>query len=216
MVITVAMDTAGADAARPWIEAAKPAHPSLIDQCHTVATLYNMVNVPSAVWIDEEGRIVRPTEPAGTSEAWRIMDRTSFTMPPETLSAIGARRRAYTTAIHDWVANGNSSVHALAPADVARRAPGVSAEEALAYANFRMAVYLHCHGETAAAAPYFAEAKRLRPESWNFRRQAWSLEDPMKAGGQEFWAAVDELGDDRYYPEIEMAGLPDDPPPAKQ
>jgi hypothetical protein len=78
-----------------------------------------------------------------------------------------------------------------------------------------MAVYLHCLGETAAAAAYFDEARRLRPESWNFKRQAWSLEDPAKAGGPEFWRAVDDLGGDRYYPEIDMAGLPDDPPPVR-
>ena len=57
-----------ADAARPWIEAAKPDYPCLIDRDHHVADLYNMVNVPQAVWIDEEGRIVRPPENAGSSD----------------------------------------------------------------------------------------------------------------------------------------------------
>ena len=38
----------------------------------------------------------------------------------------------------------------------------------------------------------------------------------MKPGGPEFWAAVDDLGERRYYPEIEMAGLPDDPPPVRK
>ena len=213
MVITVAMETGGAETARPWIEAAKPTHPSLIDQTHAVAALYNMVNVPSAVWIDEEGRIARPTEPAGTSEAWRIMDRTTFTMPPETLASIGARRRAYTDAIRDWVEKGDQSVHALSPDEVGARTSSTSEDESLAHANFRMAAYLHCAGKPEDARPYFEEAKRLLPESWNFKRQAWSLEDPMKAGGPEFWASVDELGAGRYYPEIEMAGLPDDPPP---
>ena len=47
-----------ADAARPWIEAAAPSYPALIDRNHRVAELYNMVNVPQAVWIDETGTIV--------------------------------------------------------------------------------------------------------------------------------------------------------------
>ncbi|HEX5940064.1 MAG TPA: redoxin domain-containing (seleno)protein, partial [Dehalococcoidia bacterium] len=158
MVITVAMDTAGAQAARPWIEAAQPTHPSLIDECHTVSTLYNMVNVPSAVWIDEQGRIVRPTEPAGTSEAWRIMDRTTFTMPPETLSTIGARRRAYSDAIRDWVKNGEESVHALSPDEVRARSQTISADQSLANANFRMGIYLHGMGKSDAAQAYFEEA----------------------------------------------------------
>jgi hypothetical protein len=35
------------------------------DRDHRLAELYGMVNVPQAVWIDETGRIVRPTESAG-------------------------------------------------------------------------------------------------------------------------------------------------------
>ena len=45
-VLTVAMDVA--EAARPWIEAANPTYPCLIDRNHHVADLYNMVNVPQA------------------------------------------------------------------------------------------------------------------------------------------------------------------------
>ena len=64
IIIAVAMDSR-ADAARPWIEAAAPTYPALIDRDHRVAELYNMVNVPQAVWINEAGRIVRPAENAG-------------------------------------------------------------------------------------------------------------------------------------------------------
>lgn len=64
-IITVAMD-ADAEAARPFIEAAAPDYISLIDRDHRVAGLYNMVNVPQAVWIDESRQIVRPPEVAGT------------------------------------------------------------------------------------------------------------------------------------------------------
>ena len=52
-VVTVAMDEP--EAARPWIELAKPTYPCLIDRNHHVAELYNMVNVPQATWIDEAG-----------------------------------------------------------------------------------------------------------------------------------------------------------------
>ena len=45
-----------------------------------------------------------------------------------------------------------------------------------------------------------AAARRLHPESWSYRRQTWELEEPGKAGGAEFWAAVDALGDRPYYP----------------
>ena len=62
-VITVAFDK-NAEEARPWIEAANPQHPSLIDTKHLVADLYNMVNVPTILWINEVGEIVRPNDVA--------------------------------------------------------------------------------------------------------------------------------------------------------
>src|SRR5258708_32920720 len=61
---TVALDTAGTEAVRPWMEAANPDHPSLIDQAHLLDELLGVVNVPNGVWIDEQGMIVRPPEPA--------------------------------------------------------------------------------------------------------------------------------------------------------
>jgi len=79
-VVAVAMDEP--EAARPWIERAQPTFPCLIDRNHHVADLYNMVNVPQAAWIDEAGRIVRPPENAGSSDAFRAMDRTSMQMSP--------------------------------------------------------------------------------------------------------------------------------------
>jgi len=72
-------------------------------------------------------------------------------------------------------------------------------EHALAAANFRLGQYLHARGYAHDAAPYLAEARRLHPESWSYRRQTWELEEPGKAGGAEFWAAVDALGDRPYY-----------------
>jgi len=63
-VVSVALDTGGAEAAGPWIDLAKAEHPSLIDEAHLLDELLGIVNVPSGVWIDEQGTIVRPPEPA--------------------------------------------------------------------------------------------------------------------------------------------------------
>ena len=62
-VVTVALDV-DAEEARPSIEAAHPDHPTLIDQAHVLDELFGVVNVPNGVWIDEDGMIVRPAEPA--------------------------------------------------------------------------------------------------------------------------------------------------------
>jgi hypothetical protein len=61
--------------------AAIPTYPCLIDEKHIVAQRYNMVNVPMAVWINESGWIVRPPEPAGATDGFRTMDRTTRRMP---------------------------------------------------------------------------------------------------------------------------------------
>ena len=84
--IAVAFDSAGNAAAEPWIKAANPTYPCVIDRRHIVAELFDMVNVPNAVWIDERGKIVRPSEPAGASDAFRKMDHTNFSIPPDALA----------------------------------------------------------------------------------------------------------------------------------
>src|SRR5262249_56107794 len=87
-----------AEAARPWIEAANPTYPCLIDRNHHVADLYNMVNVPQATWIDEAGRIVRPPENAGSSDAFRKMDRLTKQMQPEQVAERERTKKVYVAA----------------------------------------------------------------------------------------------------------------------
>jgi hypothetical protein len=230
VVIAVAFDTQGRVATEKWIRPteasrpqfiidlmgwsdsdrkppAAPAYPCLIDENHIVAELYNMVNVPMAVWIDEEGRMVRAPEPAGAGDTFRTMDRTTFRMPKEAVADAKHQRRVYVDALRDWVENGASSVHALSPEEARRQMRVPGEQEARAAANFRLGLELHRLGRSEAALRYLAEARRLRPESWSYRRQSWELEEAGKAAGPEFWAAVDALGDERYYPAIEMAGM---------
>jgi hypothetical protein len=204
--IAVAFDSGGNAVCEPWISVAKPTYPCLIDQRHLVAELYDMVNVPTAVWIDERGRIVRPSEPAGVTDAFRTMDRKVFTMPPEALQELQTKREAYLDAIRDWVGNGAASRFALGESEVLRRMRTPGDDHVRAAANFRLGEYLFERGHRDAAQKYFDEAKRLRPESWNYKRQAWSLRDPsnpLSASGPEFWSAVDSLGEGKFYPPVD-------------
>src|SRR5262249_741809 len=77
-------------------------------------------------------------------------------------------------------------------------------DHARAATLFRLGTLLHEQGRRDDAQTAFAEAKRLRPESWNFKRQAWHLEEPGKSGGAEFWAEVKALGDRPYYPRHQL------------
>ena len=83
MIVAVAEESRGAEHARQWIEQAKAEYWCLIDQQHRVADLYGMVNVPQAVWIDAAGHIVRPPETAGSTDHFRLMDRTTRTLATE-------------------------------------------------------------------------------------------------------------------------------------
>jgi hypothetical protein len=189
-----------------------PAYPCLIDRDHVVAQLYGVVNVPTAVWIDETGRIVRPAEPAGAADGFRTMNPTTYEMPEEAAADNKRRRRIYVDALRDWIAKGAQSEHALPPEEVQRRMADPTRSEALADAHFRVGAYLHRSGKPDAARRHLEEAVRVRPESWSFRRQSIVLSDPALTGQvaatPEYWQAVKSLGDAYYYAPIIMKGMP--------
>ena len=190
-VISVSFDTRAPEQSRPWIEAANPTYPVLLDPEHHVADLFNMINVPNAVWIDEEGRIARPAETAGTGDEFRTM---LTGIPPEDLQRMMRRREEYVQAIKDWV-RGERDVRVTDTTAAAH-----TVEDAQAFAHFRFGTWLWHQGRDDEAQEQLAEAKRLKPESWAFKRQSWELEEVGKAGTETFWNAVEALGDTPYYP----------------
>jgi tetratricopeptide (TPR) repeat protein len=210
-VITVAMD-ARPDAARPYIEAAEVSYPALIDRDHHVAALYNMVNVPQAVWIDEAGMIVRPPETAGAYEAFRALDFSTGKVPQEAQDASAKTRQIYLEAIGDWVAKGAASAHALSPDQVRSKLNPPDSAIAQAHAHFQLGQFLLRQGQTAAADKLFQEARQLHPKSWNIWRQTAEVGDNDLAAGPEFWDRVNALGEDRYYALVDMEGMPKELP----
>jgi hypothetical protein len=191
-VITVALDSAGAAAAGEFIRAANPTHPSLIDVHYEVARAYNMVNVPTAVWIDEEGRIVRPNEMAFADNRW--IEYTKFDMT------------VYLDAVRDWARRGAQSPYALDAKTRRKRLPLPTADHALAAATFRLAEHLHETGLPEAAVPFFKRAQALQPESWAFKRQAWALTDAEKYYGTNFQTEVKALAGRPYYTPLDLGG----------
>ena len=197
MVVAVAEESRGANHAKQWIDAAKSDYWQLIDTDHRLEDLYNLVNVPQAIWIDEQGMIARPPETAGSTDHFRRMDLKTRTMAPEDQVARQAARDAYMQAIRDWVKTGK---HAL-PADDARAGlPKVTPRIAEARARFRLGVWLRAHGSTAEGDRQLNEASRLHPESWSLWRQAADLDEVGKASGPDFWKRVQALGERPYYP----------------
>jgi tetratricopeptide (TPR) repeat protein len=194
-LVTVGLDTLGAAGCRPFIEAAHPEHPSLIDAHHVLAELFGVINIPQSVWIDEAGMIVRPAEtapaPPGQQRA-RALDPNQE-LPQrfrEILSEAGKIRQdaqAYHQALRDWVDNGANSRYALAPEDVISRSRPRDADVARGHAHFELASELERRGHHDAAVRHFREAHALVPQSWTFRRQAWSLERSVDGPLARYW-----------------------------
>src|SRR5262245_37319028 len=139
-------------------KAAMPTYPCLVDEKHIVAERYNMVNVPTAVWINEAGRIVRPAESAGATDGFRTLDRATLQMPAEVAAAGKQARKRYIDAIRDWVEKGDASVYALSPDQIRQRVHGRAEHEALAAANFRLGQHLYQQGHRQDAKYYFSGA----------------------------------------------------------
>jgi tetratricopeptide (TPR) repeat protein len=206
-VIAVAMDSREGDAL-PWIEAARPTYPVLIDRDHRLAELYGVVNVPQAVWIDEAGRIVRPAEAAGAYEGFRRMNRQTREVPEDAARLTAQAKATYVDAVRDWVLRGAASRHAFSDAQARAHLPTLTEDMAAAQAMFRLGQLLLRRGERDEAARWLAEATRLHPDSWCLWRQQAGVNDAGLAALPDFWERVDALGEKRYYAPVDIEGMP--------
>jgi hypothetical protein len=195
------------EAARPWVEAASPTYVTLIDQNHLLSSLYNMVNVPQAVWIDEAGRIVRPAESGGSIDILREFDPESGGFKPEALERAQTAKATYLDAVKDWAVNGSNSRFAFSADDAKAHVARTTEDVALAHVKFRLGQYLAKHGQTDEAECLFADCRKLHPDSWNIFRQTTEKMDTGIAAGEAFWAKVMSLGDKQYYETVDMEGM---------
>ena len=207
LMIAVAMDSREGDAL-PWIDAARPTYPTLIDRDHRLAELYGIVNVPQAVWIDEAGRIVRPAEAAGAYEGFRKMNRATREMPAEVARLTAQARATYLDAIRDWARRGAQSPHAFTPEQARAHVPALTEDIAAAQALFRLGQFLIRHGEGAEGHRVMQEASRRHPDSWCIWRQGAGVNEMGFAAQPDFWERVDGLGEKRYYAPVDMTGMP--------
>ena len=214
-IATVALDVGGREAAGPWIDLAKPEHPSLVDEAHLLDELLGIVNVPTGVWIDEQGMIVRPPEPAFPGKAV-IAELGLPEGAPERIVemlAEAAKMRIeperYVAAVRDWVEHGSASRFALSPEEVVERSRPRSGEISQAAASFELAQALHRAGHAGDAVHWFREAHRLQPDNWTYKRQAWELVDPILQGPTEQYEGdwlsdVRAIGAENYYPVLDL------------
>jgi tetratricopeptide (TPR) repeat protein len=191
-LLSVAEDTGGIKAAGPWITAGKPTYAALIDENHVVSTLYGMINVPTAVWIDEKGRLVRPPETAFIDDRFKAFTHFSSA--------------TYLSALHDWIQNSEKSQYALGEDEMRKRLTAETPEQAMSAAEFTLGEYLYKVGAASDAIRHFKEAQRLDPGNWNYKRQAWALGDSKRDYGTTL---LDEMkkSSKPFYPAPDMPGV---------
>jgi hypothetical protein len=210
----VALDLKGVEAAGPWIARAEPRHPSLIDAAHRLDELFGIINVPSGVWIDEQGMIVRPPETAYPRRS-ESFDRPILPSDPPDVAVrirevhkLRIEPEKYMRALRDWAVNGARSRYALGHDEVIARSTPRGIEAATAAAHFELGQHLYRSGATDAAVFQFRAAHRLQPANWTYKRQAWSMADPGQRPTSLYegdWLSdVQRIGAENYYPPLQM------------
>lgn len=165
-IISFAQDTGGEEAAGPIIDAGNVSYTTVIDVNHHISALYNLVNVPSGVWIDEEGKIQRINE--GTYAAVHAN------------GAFGSDE--YVPLVRDWVAKGADSEHVWDLEKVRASIFQRTEEAEMAQPAFRIGTYYFTNGNDAKAEQYWTMAQELDPTSWNYLRQDLQYEEGGSAG----------------------------------
>jgi hypothetical protein len=183
-VITVALDK-NSDDARPWIEKAAPTHPALIDTQHLVADLYNVVNVPTVLWIEERGRIVRPNDVVFGTDTFKHITGLESARP---LAALRA-----------WV-RGETPGFTAKEARTLQTLP--TAADQQARAEFGLAEWLARRGRMEAAERHFVRAGELAPHDFTIRRGSMPIRglDPMGPTFREMRDAWVGAGNPYYKP----------------
>lgn len=187
----MACDSKGPSAAESWIKQANPQHPSLIDEQHRVPELYNAKNVPAIYWIDEQGRIVRANDPVYITRRNRDTGETTV-------------NNDYLNAVRDWAAKGPSSVFVQDGRSMRSHRGEQSPEDVQAMVWFRLGVHLTRQGHAQDAVAHFKRAHQLKPNNWNYKRQAFNLGNIEKDYGMTFQQAREDPASQPFYPPLDL------------
>ena len=189
----MAQDTLGEAATAEWHDQIPLTYTTLIDVTHRVSSLYNLVNVPSGIWVDEEGRIRRINE--GTY---------SQTI---SLGAGSIGTDEYRPIVFDWVRSGEDSPYVWAQNQVVSKIRQRTSDEALAEPTFKLGVYFFTRGDETLGRSYWERAQQLSPDSWNFHRQDWNLTEGL--AGPNYREKRGALGDRPYYEPLDIQSTPE-------
>lgn len=171
-IVTVSLDNT-AEAARPWVTEAGLTVPALLDADHRTSELFGIVNIPSTVWFDEDGEMVRPPTIAPGDDRFRDFTRIDSSIHHD--------------ALRRWVVDGEPPDPEL----MRRWSQPEARDQAAARAHRRVAAHLARTGRDDLAVEHFDRAAELAPNDWTIRRGSMPLrgKDPF---GTEFFEFVGE------------------------
>jgi hypothetical protein len=175
-VVTVALDD-DPEAVRPWTQDGLA---TAVDTEHRLSDLFGVVQVPSTVWLDEQGTVVKPPTIAPGDDRWADWTKVDSGRHHE--------------ALRDWVRTGVvPAVDVTAEDDASLRTARVQR---------RLAAWLHRNGYDDAAERHFAAAVDLAPLDFSIRRASMPLrgQDPFGTEFFELWEEWEAAGRPGYQP----------------
>lgn len=163
---------------RHWTS--KAGLPPVLDPEHRLSDVFGVVNVPSTVWLDEDGRVAKPPTIAPGDDQFKEFTEVDSTSHHE--------------ALRRWMSDG------VVPDERPERT-GDDADLRLARTERRLAAWLHREGRTEAAERHFEAAVARAPLDFSIRRSSMRRrgQDPF---GEEFfelweqWSAAGRPGHD--------------------
>jgi thiol-disulfide isomerase/thioredoxin len=173
-VVTVAMDD-DPESVRPWTQDGLT---TVVDAQHRLSDVFGVVQVPATVWLDEQGRVVKPPTIAPGDDRWQEWTKVESGRHHE--------------ALRHWVRTGETPSVEGAPADdLALRT---------ARAERRLAAWLHRNGHEEQAERHFAAAVDLAPLDFTIRRASMPLrgQDPFGTEFFELWQEWEAAGRPGY------------------
>lgn len=166
-MVAVALDE-HVDAVRPLTEGIT--YPVLIDREHLLTELLAISNVPTVLWLDEQGHIARPNAAEFGSNTFA-----EFT---------GVDAEEHKDLVRAWV---RDRAVPVARAEAAEAVSDLSADELAARLHFRIAVHLQRAGDAEGASRHFDRAVELAPLDFTISRASL----PLRGGnpfGEEFFS----------------------------
>ena len=194
----MAQDSRGEEAAGKWLDRASPTYRCIVDSTHRISSLFGWVNVPSAAWIDEEGRIVRSNEGVYPAEATIKFG----------LGKVRIGSEAFASATRDWIERGADSEFVWSSEELAARRKPVDDDTLLAEPTFKLALHFEAEGDSERALRHFEAAQRLAPDNWNYNRQGWTHKGTAYAHMQVLKRTTDMRKNSakNYYDLMELPG----------